>query len=328
MKKILVGLLTFALILSFVGCGAKETPPDSTASKSAESKQGSGSERLSGVFMDTIKGGKYYMSATIIVKSNEQEMKIESVSAVDGKDANSMVDMGGIKMHTLLKDGQYYMLDDNAKTYQTLDAPVDNSTQMPSVADAVYTGSGVELVNGRTLPYEEYAVEDGTARYFMDGKNLYAMVFRSDGIEMVMIVNKLSKTIPAGMLELPVDYKEIQAQAFSLFGGATGQQDFEEEDADGIWPESKLAKLVPRFDGSGDRKIPEDSEDTVMILIESAVEKEATAYFEQVKPEFQKERKETHDNGRYTYMAKNGENISVALSYKNGTMSIMLSKDE
>lgn len=207
--------------------------------------------------------------------------------------------------------------------------------------DAVYTGSGVGTVNGKSLPYEEYKAEDGTARYFMDGKNLYAMVFQSDGVEMVMIVNEFSKTIPAGMLELPADYKETEAPAFTLFGSATGTQDFEEEektvsknesggkeDADGKWPKSKLAELIPRFYGSGDRKIPEDSEDTVMILIESAVEKEATEYFELVKPGFQNEREERKDNGRYTYIAKNDENVSVALSYKNGTMSIMLSKDE
>ncbi len=363
MKKILVCLLAFVLILSFTGCSREkmvdapsgkpsespsvtpdsvdskltESPsavPDANISKPDESKQEPVSERLSDAFINTIKGEKYYMSYTVNVKGNGQEMKMEVVLAMDGKNSDTLVDMGGFKMHSLLKDGKYYMINDSEKTYQILDVPMDtNGAQMPSMDnDVVFTGSGTDTVNGKTLPYDEYKTDEGTARYFMDGKNLYAMVFKADSAEMLMIVKELSTTIPAGMLELPTDYKEGEGTSFNFSGEAEGTHDFGKDEntvgeGSSNWPASGLGFHLPTYFGSGKSKVLENSEDKVVIHMESVPQEDANDYFEFVQLCFDKEQKETNDNGMRTYTAKNNEGERFELTYKDGTMMITLNKD-
>ncbi len=363
MKKILVCLLAFVLILSFAGCSREkmadgpsvkplespsvtpdsadskliESPsaaPDANTSKPDESKQEPVSERLADAFINSIKGEKYYMSYTVNLKGNGQEVKMEVVLAVDGKNSDTLVDMGGFMMHSLLKDGTYYMINDSEKTYHILDVPMDtNGVQMPSLDnDVVYTGSGTDTVNGKTLPYEEYKAEEGTARYFMDGKKLYAMVFKSDTVEMVMIMKEFSTTIPAGMLELPPDYKAGEGTSFNFSGEAQGTYDLGKDEntvgeGSSNWPASGLGFHLPTYFGSGKSKVLENSEDKVVIQMESVPQDDADDYFEFVKLCFDKEQKETNDNGMRTYTAKNNEGERFELTYKDGTMMIILNKD-
>jgi hypothetical protein len=115
--------------------------------------------------------------------------------------------------HTIIKDNVIYMLDDAGKTYFKMDTTgmqEEDTGILTDTSDLAFIGTGTGTVGGKSLPYEEYAAADETLRFYMDGKKLYAISSTTDGEEMVMIILELTDKIPAGMLSIPGDYKEVQ----------------------------------------------------------------------------------------------------------------------
>ena len=222
MKKLLLHLLTLTLALSLTACSGGGNPasaeqsnkpstsaPEQSKSAAPESKAPSAPELLSSAYVDIMKDGRFYMRYTATVTTDEGDFESEIATATDGETVANIMDTVGIKMRTLVMDGSFYQIDDTSKTYMKIDIPeTQMDTGLTETEDLVYLGSGTDSVNGKVLPYEEYQVSDGTIRFYMDGKNLYALVIKTADGDMTMVVQEISDKIPAGMLELQADYKE------------------------------------------------------------------------------------------------------------------------
>lgn len=87
------------------------------------------------------------------------------------------------------------------------------------------------------------------------------------------------------------------------------------------WPTSELAKSIPEF-RNGKISAVMDSDDYVMITLESVQYEEASAYFEAIKTEFSLESYETKMDGMISSSGKNGAGIGVTLVYSGEVMTI------
>ncbi len=230
MKKLLLYLLALTLALSLTACSGGGNPasaqqsskpspsaPEQSKSAAPESKASlSAPELLSSTYVDIMKDGRFYMRYIATVTTDEGDFESEIATATDGETVANIMDTMGIKMRTLVKDGSFYQIDDASKTYMKLDIPeMQMDTGLTETEDLVYLGSGTDSVNGKVLPYEEYQVSDGTIRFYMDNKSLYALVIKTADGDMTMLVLEISDKIPAGMLELQADYKETAMPSFA-----------------------------------------------------------------------------------------------------------------
>lgn len=222
MKKLLLTLLALTLALSLISCSNGGEPassaqsskpaasaPEQSKPAASESQAASAPGLLSSAYVDIMKDGKFYMRYTATVTTDAGDVESEIATATDGETTATIMGMMGKKMRTLILDNSLYQIDDDSKTYMKMDIPeMQTNTELSDTEDLVYLGKGTDLVNGKTLPYEEYQTSDGTIRFFMDNKNLYALVIKTADGDMTMLVEEISDKIPDGMLELQADYTE------------------------------------------------------------------------------------------------------------------------
>lgn len=229
MKKPLLHLLALTLAISLTACSGGGNPasteqsgkPPSGASEQSESaapesKTPAVPEPLSAAYVDIMKNGRFYMRYIATVTTDAGDFESEIATATDGESVATIVDTMGIKMRTLVKEDSFYQIDDASRTYMKMDIPeTQMDTALTETEDLAYLGSGTDSVNGKVLPYEEYQFIDGTIRFYMDSKSLYALVVKTADGDTTMVVQEFSDKIPAGMLELQADYKETSTPAFS-----------------------------------------------------------------------------------------------------------------
>ena len=208
MKKIVAIILSSVILFVIATVSAVSATTDT---KSAD--QGDvASPKLTKVFSDAMKNGKFYMRyITIATDANGQQMRTKGVSATDGK--SMFFEMGmeqmDMKIKSLIKDGNMHLIDDATKTYIVL-PPKPGSEQKPNTnnfASIKFTGSGTGTIEGKTLPYEEYASDDNVMRYYVDGPKIYAIEAEDgDGNKTIMLIEEFSTDVPEELLNLPEGY--------------------------------------------------------------------------------------------------------------------------
>lgn len=230
MKKIMLIALSAALVFSLTSCsggGSVKGNASAAGSKTAESaaqsgKTGAGEDKLlSGSFVNIMKSGKFLMRYKTSVDIGDGKADAEITAAVDGKNVGTVYKSDDISTHTILRDNVLYFLDDEKKTYIRMNTGISSGQngQIPKTGDLTgtedlkYTGSGTAQINGKTLPYEEYVSGGTTMRFFVNGRDLYAISSKSEGVEMQMIILELSGSIPDGLLSIPAGYTESTAAA-------------------------------------------------------------------------------------------------------------------
>jgi len=165
--------------------------------------------------IDWMKGGTFSFDYKIIVETGGQETEGTGAMAIDqGRFAmRSVMDAGGVEMNMrmVMKDDVMYMVDDNAKTYMAMPTTTPDAAGGMNADFTVMekTGSGEGEVDGKTLPYEEYAVEGSPIKFFMDGDTVYAIVNETGGSTATMIITNASKTVPAELFDIPDDYQDL-----------------------------------------------------------------------------------------------------------------------
>lgn len=91
------------------------------------------------------------------------------------------------------------------------------------------------------------------------------------------------------------------------------------------WPTSDLAKSIPEFK-EGKITAVLDSEDSILVTLESVKVEDATAYFETIKNEFTVEAFEVNSEGYISYGAQNEDGVGITLQYSEETFTITASK--
>ena len=194
MKKLLISTMIAMLAFTFVGCGSKNS--------------------ASSTLINWMKSGTYYMKYTTEMEYQGQKTKMKGSMAVQGDNMamNAETTSGGyaVKSRVISLGDATYVIDDNSKTM--MKTAKNKSVASKGTADfskIEKIGSGKGTINGRTLPYEEYKSGNYTIKYYMDGKNVYAIESKGEGTRSVMIIEEASKTVPSGSFDLPKGYKSF-----------------------------------------------------------------------------------------------------------------------
>lgn len=90
------------------------------------------------------------------------------------------------------------------------------------------------------------------------------------------------------------------------------------------WPDSEFAKNIPEFK-EGTISYVMESTDYTYVTIESVKEKDAEAYVETIKQDYNVDPYEMNAEGSFTYTAKNDDGLTVSIMYsEDETLLIML----
>lgn len=211
MKRITALLAAFVITAALAGCGGSENPRE-PASDTPDKV----SQRLSQTYADMMKKGKFMMRYKATLAQDGTNMNVEITAAMDGENVDCIITgEDGMSFHSLITDDALYFIDDVNKTYMEMPITSEEETapelDIVSDEDFSYTGSGTGTVDGKTLPYEEYAAGEENMRYYFDGKELYAIVVSGSDGETVMRILEISDKIPSGMLKIPAGYTENAA---------------------------------------------------------------------------------------------------------------------
>jgi hypothetical protein len=217
MKKIMT--ILFSAIFAagiFAGCSGGTTNDTKDTGDSGKSQTETESNLMSTSFANIMKTEKYLMHFKTTVTNDNQTVTSDIIQAIDGSNMSMITNTGEMAMHMIQKDKTVYVLNDDAKTYYKIAIDeTDTSGTTASVEDQkidtvgiTYVGKGKAELNGKVMDYEEYKTEQGTIRYYFDGGDLYAIVFKSADMESVMEIIELTDKVTADMFEIPKGYTE------------------------------------------------------------------------------------------------------------------------
>jgi hypothetical protein len=259
MKRLSLVILALALGFSLAACGAEETVQDAvrdaisgeSASTDADSgtkdteepepkpepepseseqpsesggiPEGQAMASLIGWMMD----GTFSYDFTIKTEGPDGNTEGSGSMAMDGDDMAMTMEMTvegqAVKSRTIKKGDTMYVVDDVNRMIMQM--PVEmNMTEgmMTDYSGIVKTGEGTGEIDGKTLPYEEYAESEtgATVRYYLEGGQVYGLESDYEGYKSVMIIANPSNRAPAGAFDLPEGYTDFG-------GGSVGAAEYD-----------------------------------------------------------------------------------------------------
>jgi hypothetical protein len=234
MKKTLVLTLTLALTLALsllTACGGSnnspatsgsggsgtDDPPTSQGNDATTSAVSSGGEATASLIA-WMMDGTFSYDYTMTSEGSEGKTEGKGSMAVDGDKMGMATEMTvegqNVKSRIIVKDGVTYIVDDVNKYIMKAQGGM-NPTEgmMTDYSGIVKTGEGTGEINGKTLPYEEYAESDTGAivRYYLDGGQVYGIESEYEGYKTVMIITNPSNSVPAGAFDLPEGYTDMES---------------------------------------------------------------------------------------------------------------------
>lgn len=218
MKKIITLALVLLLAISFAACGNQGTQdpvqddPNAVGNDVGSSEtDGSAMESL----IDWMRDGNFSYDFTMRSEyMGEVTEATGSAAMAGGKFAmttESTQEGVSTTARIVIMDGYSYIIDDVSRLIMKLaNADPELTGHMPTdYEDMTPIGSGEGEVNGKTLPYEEYSVDNTTVKYYMDGNTVYAIESAAEGTSSLMIITNASNTAPASAFDLPEGYIEV-----------------------------------------------------------------------------------------------------------------------
>jgi len=153
--------------------------------------------------------GKTESSGSLAMDGDKYTMKTKMV--IDGEIIDSRIVKLGETFYTIY-DSEKFIIKSTGR--ETAAGGVNED-----YSGITLVNSGTGEINGRTLPYDEYADNDTGDRikYYLDGGEVYAIETNSDDYKTVMIITNASENIPSGAFDLPSGYTEIDADQYSNF---------------------------------------------------------------------------------------------------------------
>jgi hypothetical protein len=186
------------------------TPTESTAQEPADGGQAMDS------LIQWMIGGTFSYDFTQTSEGPEGKTESKGSMAMDGKNMAITTEMTvegqQVKSRVIIKDGVTYIVDDANKFIMKVSGDM-NATEgmMTDYSGIALIGSGTGEIDGKTLPYEEYAESEmgATVRYYLDGGQVYGIESEYEGYKTVMIITNTSKIVPPGAFDLPEGYTEM-----------------------------------------------------------------------------------------------------------------------
>lgn len=230
MKKILyVLMIILTMSLSLAGCSkddaasenqvsedaasedaiSGETAPEDTASEDAA--QVDTSKLLSNPYVELLKSGRYVLKFRGVVDLDPEDIFSDVTIAREGENSLWIIQAEGSKSHIITKGDTAFMVDDESHSYITVTMS-NMETSMINGESLKFSSEGEEIIDGRTMKYEEYSYDIGKLKFFFDtedDKKLHA-VLNTNPVETVMMeITEFSENVTPDMFEVPEGYSGI-----------------------------------------------------------------------------------------------------------------------
>ncbi|MDR0839908.1 MAG: hypothetical protein LBN26_00755 [Christensenellaceae bacterium] len=233
-KKLLALALALVLALSLVACGGNppaavdngspvpaqaepaQPAPEAPAPAETEAQAPAEGGQAMSSLISWMKSGTFSYDFDMTSEGGGQKTQASGSMAMDGNNiaitTETTAEGQKIKAKIIIKDGTTYIIDDMSKTILIMaNAGAEMTGGIASdYSDIALVGSGTGEINGKTLPYEEYASEGVTIKYYLEGGQVYGTESEYEGYKTVMIITNPSNKIPAGAFDLPAGYTEMK----------------------------------------------------------------------------------------------------------------------
>ena len=236
MKKILIIALALLMALSLAACGdggsssddsnsngdaTMSSDNDDSSSQDGTTNSGSETGQAAAPLINWMIDSKFSCDYDLIAEGPDGRIEGSGSMAIDGdKVATSMeMTVAGllVKSRTIKLGDNLYIIDDVNKFIMemsglnSLESAEATGGMMGDYSGIKPTGSGTGEINGRTLPYEEYAEAElgASVKYFLDGGDVYGIVSEYEGYKITMIIRNAKNSAPAVAFELPTGYSSM-----------------------------------------------------------------------------------------------------------------------
>ena len=227
MKKILyVLMIILTMNLSLAGCSKDDAASENqvsedaasedaisgeTTSEDSEAEQIDTSKLLSNPYVELLKSGRYVLKFRGVVDLDPEDIFSDVTIAREGENSLWIIQAEGSKSHIITKGDTAFMVDDESHSYIT--GTMSNmETSMINGESLKFSSEGEEIIDGRTMKYEEYSYDIGKLKFFFDtedDKKLHA-VLNTNPVETVMMeITEFSENVTPDMFEVPEGYSGI-----------------------------------------------------------------------------------------------------------------------
>lgn len=227
MKKILyVLMIILTMSLSLAGCSKDDAASENqvsedaasedaisgeTTSEDSEAEQVDTSKLLSNPYVELLKSGRYVLKFRGVVDLDPEDIFSDVTIAREGENSLWIIQAEGSKSHIITKGDTAFMVDDESHSYIT--GTMSNmETSMINGESLKFSSEGEEIIDGRTMKYEEYSYDIGKLKFFFDtedDKKLHA-VLNTNPVETVMMeITEFSENVTPDMFEVPEGYSGI-----------------------------------------------------------------------------------------------------------------------
>lgn len=168
----------------------KDIDLDKQEEEKQDGNEDSAGEVKSKVLLDIMNTKEYTTEIKMITRSGQNESESLITTVVSGDKVYSSTESGQMTMKFIEKEDKLYLIMDDTKTiivsnrYEEEDGEIDFTSQNLVYDDLEYVGKGTEEFLGNQMPYEEYDIELGSVKYYLDGNKL-------DGMEVLIDMEKL-----------------------------------------------------------------------------------------------------------------------------------------
>ena len=227
MKKILyVLMIILTMSLSLAGCSKDDAASENqvsedaasedaisgeTAPEDSEAEQVDTSKLLSNPYVELLKSGRYVLRFRGVVDLDPEDIFSDVTIAREGENSLWIIQAEGSKSHIITRGDTAFMIDDESRSYIT--GTMSNmETSMINGESLEFSSEGEEIIDGRTMKYEEYSYDIGKLKFFFDtedDKKLHA-VLNTNPVETVMMeITEFSENVTPDMFEVPEGYSGI-----------------------------------------------------------------------------------------------------------------------
>ena len=195
-------------------------PSDGTPDDTPEKTPASGdADKAAAAPIKCLMDGTYSFDYVMkIVAGSGIILEMSGSLAADGGNIASTNEMLGylVAVRVIQKDGKLYSINDEYKFIMEIPPELEadyTESIKTDYSGVVKTGEGTGEVDGKTLPYEEYAESGGPpARFYLDGDSLYAIESVSGEEKIIILITNMSGSVPSGTFDLPSGYMMIAAE--------------------------------------------------------------------------------------------------------------------
>ena len=212
MKKLLALIVVLVVALSFTACNLLGGP----GKGGEDDDDGTGAK--ASVFFEMIASGTYHIKYKMLAEETESEIDLEAEIEQFVKDDMTAVimDIGGMTIRSITRDGKVYSIFDDMEMMMVSDATEDSTSDenpfsgFGGLSGSIPSSIGTDEFNGEMLTYAEYKEDDASIFIFLRGNTLVGMRIVSGSTKIDMIILLLDQNIPDSVFDIP-DYTEIGA---------------------------------------------------------------------------------------------------------------------